>query len=219
MATPQHKTNPFVPKPKIKEEPVHEELTNHTVTHEEHTKPYKLVYPVPVPNYNTLYDGLRSKQGWRYISEASAQGTVTTVAGSSVLVPVTMTQTPNWRLEQWPGGTQLFLVVRMFSVGPQTASFATQGEISVLYLDWSANVTPLGIIPNNGFYTNGFDTILPAAITDPGLAALGQLSFTLNAGATVGNYSWQLGFSAAYLLPALHGYSLEKWDDHIHNLD
>jgi hypothetical protein len=220
VATPQHKTNPFIPKPKRKEEPVIEEMT-HPLEHQAIPKAplaYKQDIPILIPRYNVLYDSFRTKQGWRYAADYYANGTVTTVAGSAVLVDVdltlpTNTQSPNWRLEQWPGGTQVFLCIRFFSVGPQTASLATAGEIDVLFYDDFGNIAPLGVVPNNGFYNNNNDTIMPTPLTDSGAANVGVLSFTLNSGATVGTYSWQMAFAAAYMLPAMKAYDLEKISD------
>lgn len=229
MATLKHKVNPFIPKPEPKEHPVVEELV-HPHPSSGHPHMMKPDVPILVPNYNKLYDSFRSTQGWRYAADGEAEGTVTTVAGSAVLSAVALnlpanTQSPNWRLEQWPGGVQLFLVVRYFSMGPQTATFATQGAINVVFLDQFGNLAPLGIAPNNGFFQNGNTAVLPGPITDSGQQKnLGNLSFTLNSGATVGTYAWQLGFSVAYLLPAMKGYEVKRIGDthadtHHHRID
>jgi hypothetical protein len=219
MATLKHKTNPYIPKPERKEIPVVEELVNPRPAQAPHMM--KQDVPILVPNYNRLYDTYRTTQGWRYSADGYANGTVTTVAGSAVLVPVkltlpTNTQSPNWRLEQWPGGTLLYLVVRAFFMGPQTATFATAGEIDVVFIDQFGNTAPLGVVPNNGFYTFSSDTIMPGPVTDTGQqSSLGNLSFTLNTGATVGTYSWQMAFGVAYLLPALKGYDVKRiGEDH-----
>ena len=220
MATPKHLTNPWIPKPIPKEKPVVEELV-----HPEPVEKFVMKQDIPVliPNYNTLYGTLRTKNDWRFSADQYANGTVTTVAGSAVIVDVDMTLPGNnqgnyWHLDQWPGGTQLFLFVRSFSLGPQTANFATAGEIDVVYQDEQGNSAPLGTYGNNAFYPNqGIGALMPGAITDSGQSGLGSLSFTLNSGATVGTYSWQMGFSAAYLLPALKGYSIERiGDEHKH---
>ncbi len=225
MSTINHRTNPFIPKPAHKEVPFEEELVHDPPQHAAiHT--LKQDIPVLVPRYNTLYDSYRSKQAWANSADGEAEGTVTTVAGVAVTVPVALnlppnTQSPNWRLEQWPGGTLLYLIIRSFSIGPQTATFATQGAINVLFIDQFGNLAPLGVIPNNAFSNLQLvPVILPGAITDSGQQkSLGQLSFTLNAGATVGAYAWQLGFSVAYLLPALKGYDLERIGEHVTHLD
>jgi hypothetical protein len=230
MALPHKRGNPFIPKPQPKEEPVHEELVHPPAlkaVHADRPLMYKQDIPLLVPKYNRLYDTFRTEQGWRYAADAYANGTVTTIAGNAVLVDVDLTlpantQSPNWRLEQWPGGTQLFLVIRFFSMGPQTASFATQGEIDVVFQDDYGNNAPMGVVPNNAFYSNNNDTIMPTPITDSGTTAMGTLSFTLNSGATIGTYSWQMAFAAAYLMPAINGYKRERisdaeYSEHLHN--
>jgi hypothetical protein len=222
MTTPQHKRNPFIPRPARKEHPVEEDLVQSPppAPHlAEIPVAFKQDVPILLPNYNTLYDSLRSREGWRYIADGYADGTVTTIAATAVVATVNLTlpsntQSPNWRLEQWPGGTQLFLVIRSFSLGPSTATFATQGEINVVYISKYGNPVPLGIFPNNNFVNIFPLALIPAPHTDSGdQTALGSLSFTLNAGATVGAYAWQIGFSAAYLLPAIKGYNIERISD------
>jgi hypothetical protein len=220
MATPKHWKNPWIPKPEPKERPVVEELI-HPLEHPTIAKVplgYKQDVPLLVPKYNKLYDTFRTEEGWRFSADQYANGTVTTIAGSAVIVDVDLTlpantQSPNWRLEQWPGGTQLYLVVRFFAMGPQTASIATAGEIDVVFQDDYGNNAPLGIAPNNNFYLFNMQSILPTPLTDSGVTGVGTLSFTLNSGATVGTYSWQMAFSAAYMLPAIKGYTIERITD------
>lgn len=223
MASPKQRTNPFIPKPARKEEPVVEELVQEPERHPiHHMKPD---VPILVPNYNKLYDSWRTTQGWRYGADAYANGTVTTVAGNTVSVDVDLTLPANyqgniWRLSQWPGGTQLFPFVRDFSLAPQTAVFATAGEIDVVYIDEQGNPVPLGTYGNNTFYPNqSINALMPGAIMDSGQQAMGTLLFTLNAGATVGTYSWQLAFSATYMLPAEKGYRIERIGYDIPHLD
>jgi hypothetical protein len=221
MATTKHRINPFIPKPARKEEPVVEKLVQ-----EPHHIPIAMQQDVPikVPNYNDFYDSFGTRQGWRYAGDAYASGSVTTVANQAVLVTVSLTeptntQGPIWNLKKWPGGTLLYPVVRLFSLGPITAVFATQGAISVVFYDQFGNPIPLGVLPNNNFTTEGMHVIMPSPITDAGQQAnIGQLSFTLNTGATVGTYNWQMGFCAAYLLPAVKGYHMERigFDEYTH---
>jgi hypothetical protein len=221
MANIKHRTNPFIPKPAPKEIPDTEELVEH-----EHRIIHTLKQDIPilVPNYNTLYDTLRTKQAWQFSADGYANGTVTTIANTLVTSPVVLTlpantQSPNWRLQQWPGGTLLYLFIRSFSMGPQTAAFATQGEIDVVFVDQFGNSAPLGVVPNNAFFNDLPGILLPSPITDTGQQdELGDISFTLNSGATVGTYSWQIGFSCAYLLPALKGYNLERIGDNVRSL-
>lgn len=215
MASQNHKTNPFIPKPAKREEPSPELLTHEST---EHRLPIPMKQDVPMlfPNFNDLYDTYRSRGAWRYSADGYANGTITTVANTAVSTAVSLTlpantQSPNWRLEQWPGGTLLYLVIRYFSIGPQTASFATAGAITCVFVDQFGNNVPLGVVPNNNFFSSSTITIVPGAITDSGQQVnLGQLVATLNSGATVGTYAWQIGFSVAYLIPAIKGYKLER---------
>jgi hypothetical protein len=214
MATAKHIMNPFIPRPQAKEAPVKEELVQPPLEHVD-TRPQmiKRTQYVRVPHFNDLYDSLGTKGGWRFICDDIVQGTVTTVAASAVLSAVALSSpasmSPKFSLERWPGGVQVYLCVRSFSFGPSTASFITQGEINVLFIDQFGNSLPLGIVPNNNFTQFGTSSILPTPITDPANVNVGNLSFTLNSGATVGSYAWQLGFSFAYLLPAKKGYTWE----------
>jgi hypothetical protein len=213
MATIKHKINPYIPKPERKEQPVEEELVQEPI----HI-PTRVQADIPllVPNFNKFYDSYATTQGWRYSSDEYANGSVTTIANQTVNVVVNLTvpantQGPIWNLKKWPGGTLLYPVVRFFSLGPTTATFATQGAISVIFYDQFGNPTPLGVLANNAFFQQSFQTIMPGAITDTGQQInIGTLSFTLNSGATVGTYNWQMAFSAAYLIPALKGYHTER---------
>lgn len=224
MTTPKQHTNPFIPKPKPKEQPVQEKLTHTPPMHAPHIM--KQDIPLLVPNYNTLYDRYGSKQGWRYSADAYANGSVTTITNQAVNVAVNLTEVSGtqggiWSLNQWPGGTLLYPVIRFFSLGPTTASFTTQGTISIVFYDQFGNPAPLGVLANNAFSSFTNDTIIPGPITDTGQQAnIGTLSFTLNSGATVGTYNWQIAFSAAYLLPAVKGYNVTHIggkDDHLHH--
>ena len=165
--------------------------------------------PILVPQFNQLYDNLRSQQAWRYSSDNSAGGTITTIAGQTVSTNVVLRNAPNYRTSQWPGGIQVYLVIRFFSFAPQTATFATPGALDISFTDKSGNLAPLGDFISNSAFNGGFDTLLSVPVTDPGEQNVGILNVALNAGATVGTYIWQMGFSYAYLVPALQGYKIE----------
>lgn len=165
--------------------------------------------PILVPQFNQLYDNLRSQQAWRYSADNSAGGTFTTVANQTVSTNVVLRNNPNYRTSQWPGGVQVYLVIRSFSFAPQTATFATPGALDIAFVDKSGNLVPIGDFISNQSGNIGFDTLLSVPVTDPGEQNVGSLNVALNAGATVGTYIWQLGFSYAYLVPALEGYKIE----------
>jgi hypothetical protein len=169
----------------------------------------KQKFPLLVPNFNHIYDSLRSQQAWRYSADNAAAGTFTTVAGATTPVLVTLLNKPNYRTSQWPGAVQVYLVIRSFSFAPQTATFATPGALDINFVDKSGNLVPVGDFISNQSANIGFDTLLPVPITDPGEQNVGTLNVALNAGATVGTYNWQLGFSYAYLIPAAEGYKVE----------
>lgn len=190
--------------------------------HEDH-RPYMLKQhlPILVPRYNHLYDSLRSQQAWRYSADNMANGTFTTVAAATVQTLVNLLQKPNYRTSQWPGAVQVYLVVRSFSFAPQTATFATPGALDVSFSDKSGNLVPVGDFISNQSGNIGFDTLIPVPVTDPGEQNVGTLNVALNAGATVGTYNWQMGFSYAYLVAAIDGYKIEhhhsittEHDDH-----
>lgn len=226
MATPKHWQNPFVPKPEKKEHPVVEELVNEKGIRHPLEHPaimLKQDTPIREPRYNKLYDGIRSQHAIEFFADYYANGTITTIAATQVLGTVNLTlpsgtQSPNWRLEQWPGGTQLFLMIRWFSLGPQTASFATQGEIDTLFISRYGAPVPLGVLPNNAFTNLRMMALIPTPYTDSGdQAGLGQLSVTLNSGATVGTYSYQIGLTAVYMIPELKPYNKEYQSEPPHH--
>jgi len=200
--------NPAIPKPERKERPVTEKLVEEEPKHPI-VREVKPPTPHRKPHYNELYGSLGVKESWRYEVNNYAIGTLTTVAGSPVSVPITMAQVQNWRLSQWPGAISFFLVLRKFSIAPQTAVFATLGEIEVRFQDTGGYVLPLGVSVSSSMQASDQSTLLPTPLADPSNLQVGSLIVTLNAGATVGTYSYQLGFSGAFLVPALRPYELE----------
>lgn len=162
------------------------------------------------PRFNRLYGTGRSKDDWRYFIDNYAKGTLTTVANTPVTTTVTLTNQPNWRLEQWPGGVHLYLCIRKFSMAPQSA-ITTVGAIDVIFVDQFGNTIPMGDFESNSNIAYDVDSIIPTPITDPGNTAVGSLITTL-AGTTptVSVYNWQLAFSAVYVLPTIEGYETES---------
>lgn len=200
---------PFIPKPDKKEIPVREELVQDMYTQRK-VHMVKSDNPILIPNYNTLYDTFGSQQAFEKVADIYVNGTLTTVANSTVSSAVNAPSDPKWRLEQWPGGVQLYLLLRWFSVASTTATFTTLGAIRATFTDTAGNATPIGCFRTNESVNVIHDAILPSPITDTGKQAFGTIDFFLNSGATVGDYLWQLGFSAVYLLPALKGYTIER---------
>lgn len=185
------------------------------------TRP-RLVKPIEhvlVPKFNQLYDSLRSTQGWRYMADGLASGTISTTVNTTVTTPVNLSKSPNWRLEQWPGGVQVYLAVRFFGIAPQTIPTANAG-IEVLFIDQFGNIAPLGEFLGATGGNSSYDTILPTPITDPGNTNVGTLSVSLaNVATSNAVYNWSIGFSAVYLLPARYGYEMiedQEWTDTQH---
>ena len=207
---------PHIPKPAPREEPVVEELTH--PAHDTRPVAIKQQQRVLLPKFNKLYGSLRTENGWQNEVTNYAKGTLTTVAGSQVSAAVSLlynNSKPNWRLEQWPGGVLLYLVIRGFSIAPSTATFATIGDIDLYFQDTSGQIIPLGVCINNDEITQpSLNIIVPSPITDPDNAAVGSILATLDAGATVGTYNWQMAFSGAYLAPAENGYiEVDKYNE------
>lgn len=120
-------TVPNIPAPARHEIPVIEQLTAPIPRHETRPAAHK-AEPTPIlePHYNELYDQLETKDGWRYLASAFASGSFTPVAGSSLLVPVTIAAMPQpLQLQQWPGAVQAYWVVRFFSLAPQSSFSGT----------------------------------------------------------------------------------------------
>lgn len=179
------------------------------IPHED-TRP-KMVKDVPgilVPRFNTLYDSAGSTQGWRYMADAFVHGSIATSVNSTVTTPVQLANSPNWKLQQWPGAVQLFLVVRFFGIVPGTVPTANAG-MECLFIDNFGNTIPLGEVLSQTGGNLGQDVILPTALTDPGNPTLGTLSVTLaNVASANSTYLWSMGFSAGYMLPSRYGYEV-----------
>jgi hypothetical protein len=223
----RYMTNPFIPRPKHKEEPVHEEevKTPLETTHDRRSLMQQQV-AIHEPRYNHLYGSDRVLDSWRFRIDEYVSGTLTTSAGAQVTAAVTLANDPYWRLSRWPGARQLFLCLRVFGLCPRTSP-ATIGTLSCVFQDnFSAKAVPLGIFPSTA---GGNDDVvfLLSQIVDPDTLTLGQIQVTLNGSSpSTAVYDWQIGFSAAYLLPELRGYEKSYNDvrgeiervDHRHRL-
>ena len=110
-------------------------------------------------------------------------------------------------------GFQTSLVAQKSATTPVvTASYTPQvagGAIDVLYQDINSGyIIPLGEF-NNLQNSNEFNmnSLIPVPITDLQLQTIGQLLITLDANAVAGLVNWQIGVSAAYLIPQLDPYT------------
>jgi hypothetical protein len=159
------------------------------------------------PQLNRIYDSLRTTQAWRYTSDNLATGVITTIANTQVAAPCTLLVPLDVRLSRWPGAVQMYLVLRSFSMAPQTATIATVEVLDCLYQDTvGGQLVALGDFLNNSSINVSPQVLIPTPITDPGVKTVGNLLITLATGGTPGTYNFQVGYSYAYLLPEIHGY-------------
>lgn len=162
------------------------------------------------PSLNKLYGSGRSEGDWRYFVDNYAVGTLTTVLNTAVKTPIALANPPNMRLLQWPFTVLAYLVIRKFSMAPQSA-ITTVGAVDVQFNDVAGNIIPMGDFVNNSNISYDVDTIIPTAIVDTGLQNVGNLLVQLNGtSSTVSVYNYQIGFSYAYLLPNMDGYTEES---------
>lgn len=203
----RHTTIPWVPKPQPKERPVVEELVHAPEPSHVDTRPVlRQIDTIREARFNRLYGSDRVEGSWRYRVDEYVSGTVATSANAQANASVALANDPYWRLSRWPGARQLFLCFRIFAICPRV-SLATVGSLSCVYQDATTGKSiPIGIFPSTAGGNDVLE-ILMGNITDPDNLTLGQLQVTLTGTSpTTGTYDWQIGFSAAYLLPELRGY-------------
>jgi hypothetical protein len=189
-----------------------DEIREETRTHEFHTHLSHHGPPSPLePRYNTLYDTLRTnKSGWRYYSDdvvtvsfTPTAGTVKTPVNGSINAPGSQN-----RVMQYPGGIQMYMVIRTFSYCPEVATGT--GALEFRFADSGGQQIPLGVfLASTGGGLINTTAICPTPIADTGLQAYGNLlCIGQGAGGTLGVCVAQLGISYVYLLPdpAFNGY-------------
>jgi len=173
------------------------------------------------PKLNILYDTLRTPNGWRYMADAAAKGTITTTVNAIVQVPVVLLKQPLLRLSQWPNAVQVHLVVRFFGMAPQTVPTANAGLEAIFY-DNFGNIVPLGEFLSQTAFGSVYDHILPTPVTDSLSSGspsqepagnegpqVGYLAvFNSNLASSSGTFNWSMSFSLAYLLPSAAAYEL-----------
>jgi len=172
----------------------------------------KPIHPQQIPRFNHLYGSNKVEGSWSNVVDVSTKGTITTVAGATTPVAVTLSSSPHFLLSRWPGAINMFLCIRQFSIAPQTATFTTLGALDISYADLiGGQIIPICDILNSGVGNfNDMAILIPTPVTDPDNPVIGQILVGLNTGATVGTYNWQIGFSAAYLVPQVHGFDIEQ---------
>jgi len=165
-----------------------------------------------VPKLNILYDSQRTPNGWRYTADVSVIILGQAIAAGLNTVPVTLPtgQTPNWRLEQWPNGVSLYLVVNGYFFS-QRASVATAGTvIHQFQLGGGLAVAIAGSQTNTAGVDFVGDVLIPQPVTDTGNPNIGNLLITLSPGATSVTADIFINLGAAYLLPSSYGYELRE---------
>lgn len=156
----------------------------------------------PKPRYGVFYDKLGTTQAWRNLVQYVVNGTILPSTTAAVNVAVTLPAGfEALRLNQYPGATLAFLVIRSFSYSA-TAGSAT-GALTFIYYDTSGNPVPLGVYSAGNPYDGIMDVAImsPTPVSDPTNPTLGQLSVSMTNGGTPVTLAWQMGFSVAYLLP------------------
>jgi hypothetical protein len=157
-------------------------------------------------HYNTLYDSLRTTQGWRYRADVHADGFITSIPGSPAQAALTLNETPNLRLSRWPGGVQCYYVLTLFSICPLNPALTGTGGTALHLIDNSGQSYPIGTFPGATAFTQSFGVILPNTIVDPGDKKVGVLLLEEDASGAANTYTFQMAFSIAYLLPSLEPY-------------
>jgi len=193
-----------------------QEAQDREIPEPEDIRPVLIKQPenVLVPRFNTYYDTTRTKDGWRFLADNSAQGSITTVVNSTVSVLVELLNNPVYRLDQWPGAVQLYLAIRTFGIVPSAVPTAN-GGMRVTFVDQFGNRLPLLSMLSQTAQNIVVRSILPTPITDVGNVTVGTLEVQLsNVATSDGTYLWNIGFSAVYLLPSRYGYEMlssEQW--------
>lgn len=193
------------------EDPYQDQLTTPAHKHDERLQAFKQREKVLIPQLNALYGTIKTRDGWRYVIDNYITGTITTVANTAVNTTIKLTLAPNLFLSRWPGAISCFLVLRSFSMAPQSA-ITTVGAIDVLYQDTIGGQNiPIGDFVSNSSINNNMSILIPTPITDPSNTSVGIVTTTLTGTTpTVSAYNYQIGFSFAYLLPTLDGYMQES---------
>lgn len=216
-----HQYLPGIPKPAEKEDPAVEQLTHAHFIPDHRPQAEKPKVHNLIPRYNTLYGTDRVEGSWRNLIDNVASGTFTTAgSGTALRVPVKLANEPKWRLDQWPGAVNLYLCIRQFSVGVNlTAPAVTLGSILCSFEDPAGRVIPLGMfISNTAFNQDDIDMLIHTPITDPNNQNVGTLIFQIAAvGITSTNYSYQMAFSGAYMIPQLTAGYEQPLGEHIHH--
>jgi len=196
---------PYIPKPEPHELKGPKEILTHVPEKTDHRPvEVKQYQNVPQPHFNQAYDSLGTID-INAIADNWASGTLLAVAGASASVAVNLANNPVWKVKQWPGSPQVYLMIRSFGIAPQTIP-VTVGALDVRYVDSGGVTVPIGVIPSNSGGNIGNNIVCPSPIQDSGDAAVGTLTIILTAGASAVTYTFNMVFSALYLLPTTEGY-------------
>src|SRR6266436_5032835 len=120
-------------------------------------KELRKVHPTHlVPRFSKIYDSLRTEQGWRYMADNWSNGSIATSLVAPATADVDFNQQFIARTSQWPGAVQFYLVIRLFSIAPETSQ---AGNIVCVYEDDNSGITvPLGVFVANATVVILIDT-------------------------------------------------------------
>jgi hypothetical protein len=150
------------------------------------------------PEYNVWYDQYATREAYDKIILNTAHGTLTGPTSQVVVLDAPA----RLRLSEWPGGTQAFPVLLLFTYSQAAA--ATSGQYTFSFTpDGGDFIFPLGEF--NATQLNTFQTqrwIIPAQVTDPGVTRLGIFTVTNTAVVAPAAINWRFGIGWAYILRA-----------------
>ncbi len=156
----------------------------------------------PQPVLARLYNSLLSEYGLTYVSDITAKGTFTSIAGTTVNTAITLSASPNFGLLKFPMAVSLCLAVKSFHIAPQ-APITTLGALECVYVSNGGKDIGLGEYQNNVASNILIKSICTSPITDTDNPQLGTLAVTLqNGSASPGTYNYMLNFNIIYLLPS-----------------
>jgi hypothetical protein len=185
---------------------------NFPPTHDERPQLHK-VEPreLYVPRYNELYSSLRTRGDWRYAIDNYAIGQFTTIANTTLQVPVTLAiALDNKRLSQWPDAINLYLCLRAFALAPLVKVLATVVGLTVVFQDTGGLAIPIGATESDTPINSQTVILFTTPITDPGIMNIGTLLVKLEPTGTPATYDYMIGVSYAYLAATVEPYTSEK---------
>jgi hypothetical protein len=154
-----------------------------------------------VPEFNVLYDQIRSDDAYDKIILNTAHGAW--VVGTTTVQPVTLDNPANLRTSQYPGAIQAMPVLLLFTWSQSVA--ATSGQYSMFWQPQGGDfLFPLG--EYNATTVQQYNSprwVIPLVVTDPGVTQLGNIIITSTAVVGTPTILWRMGIGWAYPLPTM----------------